>query len=247
MRTLIFLGEIVWQLDRAPASPGVSMGRRIVGGHRKHGVGGMTAPDLMMAVALAAAALELGANGLYLRHVCLGHTVPTRMTWLIWTPLAWMGVMASIEAGATLTVIKLVMSATGTTAIMLLALRYGSGGLSRSDQACLGITVAGVCLWQALDDPVLGIVFFLIADAAGAVPSLRDAWHAPRKERVLPWLLGLFSCLLALSVVELDRWGQGWAGFGIWVIPFYLALVNGSMVLLLCRPDRPAVAAVPAS
>ena len=73
-----------------------------------------------------------------------GETRPSRTTWLIWTPLAWLTVAGSIEAGADATLAKLVASALGVTAIAALALFRGTGGRTGSDFLCLALTGVGV-------------------------------------------------------------------------------------------------------
>ncbi len=97
------------------------------------------APDNLFApttiLPAAAALFELAATFRYLRAVVRGETRPSRTTWLIWTPLAWLTVAGSVEAGAGATLVKLVASALGVTAIAALALFRGTGGRTGSDFA----------------------------------------------------------------------------------------------------------------
>jgi hypothetical protein len=186
-----------------------------------------------------AALLELAAATRYLRAVARGETRPSRTTWLIWTPLAWLTLVSSIEAGAEATLAKLGASALGVTAITTLALFRGTGGQTRSDLTCLALTGAGVGLWSLLDDPVLGLALFPLADAAGAVPTLRDVWRDPHKEAAEPWLLGLAASAVNLILVEGHAWSMSAGGFAIWAFPVYLALLNGAIVALITRGRRP--------
>ena len=106
------------------------------------------APDNFFAPTIilpaAATLFELAATFRYLRSVIRGETQPSRTTWLIWTPLAWLTVAVSVEAGAGATLAKLVASALGVTAIAALALFRGTGGRTGSDFTCLALTGAGV-------------------------------------------------------------------------------------------------------
>ena len=183
------------------------------------------APDDLLAhstILLAATALlQLAATLRYLRAVARGETLPSRTTWLIWTPLAWLTVAGSVEAGAGATLVKLVASALGVTAIAALALFRGTGGRSGLDAACLALTSVGIGLWKLLDDPVLGLAMFMITDFAGAVPTLRDTWHDPRKERPEPWLLGLAASAVSLTLVDPSAWTAGVGGFAIWGFPIH--------------------------
>ena len=90
----------------------------------------------------------------------------------------------------------------GVTAIAALALFRGTGGRTGSDFLCLALTGIGVGAWSLLDDPVIGLAVFMIADIAGAVPTLRDTWRDPRREAPKPWLLGLAGSAVNLTLVD---------------------------------------------
>ena len=115
------------------------------------------APDNLFApttiLPAAAALFELAATFHYLRSVLRGETRPSRTTWLIWTPLAWLTVAGSIEAGAGATLAKLVASALGVTAIAALALFRGTGGRTGSDFPASPSPASGSGSGLVLDDP----------------------------------------------------------------------------------------------
>lgn len=188
---------------------------------------------------VAVALFELAATACYLRAVARGATRPSRTTWLIWTLLAWLTVAGSVEAGAGATLVKLVASALGVTAIATIALVRGTGGRTRSDLACLVLTGVGVGLWSVSDGPVLGLALFMVADIAGAVPTLRDTWRDPRKEAAEPWLLGLAGSAVTLTLVEPSAWSAGAGGFAIWGFPVYLVAVNAGILALIARGRLP--------
>ena len=203
------------------------------------------APDNLFApttiLPAVTALFELAATFRYLRAVARGETRPSRTTWLIWTPLAWLTVAGSVEAGAGATLVKLVASALGVTAIAALALFRGTGGRTGSDFACLALTGVGVGLWFVLDNPVVGLAMFMIADVAGAVPTLRDTWHDPRREAPEPWLLGLAGSAVNLTLVDPSAWTAGLGGFAIWGFPVYLAALNAGILALIARRRLPEV------
>jgi hypothetical protein len=167
--------------------------------------------------------------------VARGETRPSRTTWLIWTPLAWLTVAGSVEAGAGATLVKLVASALGVTAIAAIGLFRGTGGRTGSDLLCLALTGVGLGVWSLLDDPVIGLALFMIADISGAVPTLRDTWHDPRKEIPEPWLLGLAGSAVNLTLVDPSAWAAGFGGFAIWGFPVYLAALNAGILALIAR------------
>jgi hypothetical protein len=121
----------------------------------------------------------------------------------------------------------------------VLALFRGTTGRSASDLACLALAASGVGLWSMLDNPVVGLALFLVADVAGAVPTLRDTWRDPRKEAAASWFLGLAGSCLNLALVDPTSWAAGTGGFGIWGFPLYLAAVNACVLALIARGRLP--------
>jgi hypothetical protein len=94
-----------------------------------------------------------------------------------------------------------------------------------------------------LDDPVLGLALFLVADAAGAVPTLRNTWRDLRKEAAEPWLLSLAASAINLALVGSDAWTLTADGFAIWAFPVYLTILNGGTTALIARGRSPVTAA----
>ena len=95
----------------------------------------------------------------------------------------------SVEAGAGATLVKLVASALGVTAIAAIALFRGTGGRTGSDFLCLALTCVGVGGWSLLDDPLIGLAVFMIADIAAAVPThaTRGMTHARKHPNPGSW------------------------------------------------------------
>ena len=82
---------------------------------------------------------------------------------------------------------------------------------------------------------MIGLAVFMIADIAGAVPTLRDTWRDPRRESPEPWLLGLAGSAVNLTLVDPSAWMAGFGGFAIWGFPVYLAVLNAGILALIAR------------
>jgi hypothetical protein len=167
--------------------------------------------------------------------VLRGATRPSRATWLIRATLSWLILALSVEAGATATSAKLAASALGVTAIAAAALVRGTGGLKPSDLVCLALAGCGLGFWLTAESPVRGLLIFLLADLAGALPTLRDIWRDPGREAPDPWLLGLASSALTLPLVDGAAWTTSWDGFALWGFPVYLVAVNLAVLMLVLR------------
>ncbi len=184
---------------------------------------------------MAVVLIELLATARYIHAVLRGETRPSRASWLIWAPLAWLTLAGSVEAGATATSAKLAASALGVTAIAAAALVRGTGGLKPSDVVCFSLAGCGLGLWMTSGDPVHGLSMFLLADLAGALPTLRDTWRDPGREAPDPWLLGLASSALTLPLVDAAAWTTSWEGFALWGFPVYLVALDLAVLTFVLR------------
>src|SRR5215218_5962395 len=117
---------------------------------------------------LAAALLQAAGFWLMARAILLGSVRPNQCSWLIWSVVATLAAAGSWRAGATWPLGGAVMNAPGCLAILALSLRHGHFAASRVDATCLAAAAVGSAAWLATDDPVLGLVLFLAADACGA-------------------------------------------------------------------------------
>lgn len=210
-------------------------------------------PDDLLPLVAAIAAAGLQAAG-FLRmawSVGRGRAHPNACSWLIWSVVATLAAAGSWQAGATWPLAGAVMNAVGCVAMFALALARGSFAAVTVDLVCLGVAAAGVAAWLATDEPVLGLLLFLGADACGAVPTLRQVLIDPSREDATGWALLAAAGAAAVVSVEPHQWGWSWTAFGHWGGAVYVALVNLTIlagILLvhrLRRPSRVAMAAAP--
>lgn len=197
------------------------------------------------AIVVAATLLEITSYTMFARDIARGRARPSRMSWLIWTPLAWLFVAGCRDAGADATLYKLTTTAIGVSVVAAMAVRWGDGGRSRTDQVCLVLTIVGVAAWWRTDDPALGLALFIGADLAAVTPTLRHAWLRPDEESLRGWALTVAASALNLLAVPVDRWELTAAGFGVWGVVVDVMLINLAVLSLLARPrltsTRPAV------
>jgi hypothetical protein len=132
----------------------------------------------------------------------VGKTEPSRASWIIWISLDWITLLGMYAKGAVNGQILGVI--TGGTMVLVLALRYGIPGWSRLDKFCLYGAILGVAVWQALGDPIFGIMISLALVFLGSVPTFVSAWKDPGKENRLAWTIFSASCVCA--TVAIPKW-----------------------------------------
>lgn len=171
---------------------------------------------------------------------------PNPCSWLIWSIVATLAAVGSWQAGATWPLAGAVMNAVGCVAMLGLAVARGAFAAVTVDLVCLGVATAGVAAWLMTDDPVLGLILFLGADACGAIPTLRQVLIDPAREDATGWALLAMAGAAAVASVEPLQWGWSWAAFGRWGGAVYVALVNLTIlagILLVSRWRRPSIEA----
>jgi hypothetical protein len=182
-------------------------------------------------VGQVAGAIALGGFVPYLVSIARGRTVPNRATWWIWTVVGTMLCASYYAAGARDSIWVPLGYVIGPLATALLALRYGEGGSSHFDRACLAGAAGALLLWWLSGSPLVGLVASIAVDAAGALPTLRKTYLEPWTESGPTW--SIFLLANALNLAALDAWSLDTA-----LYPLYLFGVSLGMVALIYRPRR---------
>ena len=189
-------------------------------------------------VGFFAGLLSLAAFVPYIIAIVKGVTKPNRATWWIWTTNGLILLASYYASGAESTVWVAVGYLVGSLLTAVLALRYGEGGWSSFDRSCLLGATLGLLVWWVFHSPVITVVMGLSVDFAGALPTIRKAYHAPESEDRIAWILFISGNILNLFAIE------AWS-FAIAVYPVYMFLASGTIAALVLRPrpstNRPSI------
>ena len=164
----------------------------------------------------------------YVRAILRGEARPhrtTRFTILLTTILSTLSLLAQHNSVA---VWLAGVSAFQATIIFILSIKYGMGGWSRSDIACLVISISGIILWQTTNNPLLALYASIIADLTGMIPSLIKTYRLPHTEVWYFYFLDTLAASFNLAAVSTWTLQQ-------YSYPLYLILINGAMALLALR------------
>lgn len=146
----------------------------------------------------------------YIWAILRGKTKPAKASWLIWTLINVITLVAMIVKGASNPQIACVTA--GSLIVVVLALKYGVPGWTKMDKICLVGSCIGIGFWVYLRDPTVGLVISLIVGPIiGAIPTVIAAYQHPERENKLAWTTFFFSSLcaiLAIKVWDLDHAAQ---------------------------------------
>ena len=126
----------------------------------------------------------------------------------------------------------------GATPLVVCALavakgRAESGGTGLTI-GCAAITIIGVVLWQLTDNPVLAVLFCIIADLFASLPTLVKAYIDPSSEYPLPYLMSATAMVVTLLTVE------SWT-FTVYGFPLYMLMVNAAIFSVASFPVGSAI------
>jgi len=110
--------------------------------------------------------------------------------------------------------------------VLALAVRYGTGGLSRQELALVAVAGAGVTGWVLADDPLIATVCVVAADLIALAMMVPKTWRDPGSETLSTFALASVGGALAVaSVGALDP--------SLLLYPAYYCLANGALALLI--------------
>ena len=165
------------------------------------------------AIALTVGALIqfFGGSLLYVLDTLKGKSKPNRMTFLIWTAGPFVGVAAGAAAGVTWWVLLPVfMAGFGPLAILLSSFKNPGAywKLGVLDYTCGTFAVLALFLWVITSDPLIAILFSIIADALAAFPTIIKSWKYPETETGLNYFIALCNVGLGLLVAPSHSFAQ---------------------------------------
>lgn len=176
---------------------------------------------------IAAIGLRLAAGLHYFVATSKGKVQPNPITWLFWGLAPLVAFFAQIQAGASENAWTTLALAIGPLSIFVAALlveRRKRWHISRFDFGCGTLAVAGIILWQITANPSVAIVFGILADIAGGIPTVIKSYRAPRSERALPYFLSILSMILTLA--SLKEWTFIHSAFPIYILGINVLLFS---------------------
>lgn len=183
------------------------------------------------AVGQAAGVVSLLGFVPYLISVVRGRTRPSMASWWIWTLVGCLIVVSYYAAGARTSIWTPVSYVIGPLLIALVSLRYGSGGWSRFDRLCVLGAGLSLLLWVLSGTPLTTLIFNILIDLLGALPTVRKTWQEPDSEDRLSW--ALFLIANSLNLLAVQPWTFPNASYPIYI--FALALVMNALLLRRVR------------
>jgi len=158
----------------------------------------------------------------YLRETLKGTVRPRIASWATWSLVTGAATIVALSEGAYTSALLTGAVTVVELLILITALRKGDYDYSWIDGASQLISVIGIIAWLTTDNPAWAIIFNIVADFFGAVPTFYHSWISPHDEAWLPFLLS--GAGAGVSFLAVDSVGFVTAGFPIYLTIIGLAL-----------------------
>jgi len=160
----------------------------------------------------------------YLKETAKGIVKPRVASWATWSLVTGIATIAELTqhsfTSAFLTGIATIIE----LSILIMALRKGDYDYNWVDGASQTISILGIVVWLTTSNPVWAIIFNILADFFGAVPTFYHSWIKPHDESWLPFILSGIGA--GLSFMGVKYVGMVSAGF-----PVYLSIIGFALGL----------------
>jgi hypothetical protein len=138
----------------------------------------------------------------YIKDILARKTEPHRYSWLIWTILQTVGVMAQMKEGAGYGAWALAIGAVFCFTIFLLSFKYGTKNISQFDVACLVASLGAIGIYFFITESIWAIIAVAIIDFVGFLPTFRKGFQEPFSETISTFIMSATANVLSLIALQ---------------------------------------------
>ena len=140
----------------------------------------------------------------YIKDILMKKTEPHTYSWLVWTILQTVGVMAQFKEGAGYGAWALSVGAFFCFIIFLLSFKFGTKNISVFDLACLIASICAIAIYLSIENPIYAIISVALIDFVGFLPTFRKGYEEPFTETTSTFILSAIAN--ALSILALQNY-----------------------------------------
>lgn len=138
----------------------------------------------------------------YLIDIFKKKTEPHMYSWLIWTILQTIAVMAQLKDGAGYGAWALLVGVFFCFAIFLLSFKYGTKNISKFDIFCLIASLFAILIYVNIENLVWAIIVVSMIDLVGFLPTFRKGYEEPFSETPSTFVLSAIANFLSILALQ---------------------------------------------
>ena len=167
----------------------------------------------------------------YIRDIFLLKTQPQRASWFIWTVLGFISFFSQWAKGATDSLWLTGGQTLAVLIVVLLSIKYGTGGFSKRDIRALIAAGFGLVLWYLTSEAAFALAMVILVDSIGSLLTAIKVYHDPESETLSTWLMsgtsGIFGTLAVGSLSPI-----------LLAYPLYIVIANYSIASAMLLGKR---------
>lgn len=167
----------------------------------------------------------------YARDIVSGAARPARSARLMFVILLVITLLQQRDLHSGWLLVLTASEALGSLAILVLSLKNGLGGITRTDLACYILLIIDLTVWLTTKNTLLALHLSVLADLIAFMPTLIKTWRQPWTETAQFYVYGAIAA--PLNVVA-----NGQYSYGVLLFPVYLAVANLFEVGLIFSRQR---------
>ena len=190
--------------------------------------------------AILGAVITVAGSASYARDTLRGRTQPNRVTWILWTVAPLIAFAAEVVQGVGLASLMTLAVGVGPLLVVIASFLDPRAyyRLTRFDGICGGLSVAALVAWGVTGTGDVAIVFSILADFFGLIPTLRKAHRDPESESASAFVAS--GCGAIITLLTIAEWTFANFGFPLYILCADLTL---STFILAPRGGRTPPAA----
>lgn len=178
---------------------------------------------------IATLILSLISPVFYTKSMLKGNAKPHRVTRFVILLAAIAGILGVVGTSNLSGLIFAGIFLARASYLFGMSLIFGVGGASLLDKICLAIATLAVLIYFVSGSGLWAILFGILADLVGYIPTFVKTWRHPRSED--PMFFGIeaiaaFTAIAAISEARVDI-----------LFPIYFVLSAGTVVTLIYRKE----------
>jgi hypothetical protein len=186
--------------------------------------------------AILAAVITVAGNAVYARNTIRGRTQPNRVTWLMWTLAPLIAFAAEVTEHVGLD--SILTLGVGLGPLLVVGASFldpkAYARITPVDALCGALSVAALVAWAVTGTGDVAILFSILSDFFGAVPTVRKAYGDPQSESAIAFIGSGVGAGITLLTIRPHEWS--FANFGF---PAYILLAGTTIAALVLIPRAP--------
>jgi len=177
-------------------------------------------------LAYASFVIIIGVTIPYMIDIVKGKARPARAARVMFFILLILTLLQQHSLGSGYAMAVTIGELVSSTMLLILAIPFGVGGLTRANKICYLLLGIDVLVWLLTKNALLAIHLSILADMISFWPTIEKTWRLPRSETPLFFWGGAVAPIF--SILAQADWS-----YAVIIFPLYLTVANLLEVFLI--------------